>query len=66
MVCEDNNDLSEMVPNVLILVLMEYGLRARWQADFLSSLGGVLILVLMEYGLRGILALMVGEELPLS
>ena len=52
MVCEDNNDLSEMVPNVLILVLMEYGLRDIPMREVFHKLI-VLILVLMEYGLRG-------------
>ena len=37
---------------VLILVLMEYGLRARRPLPLLTR-QGVLILVLMEYGLRG-------------
>ena len=38
-------------PPVLILVLMEYGLRDQGQREPLTIM--VLILVLMEYGLRG-------------
>ena len=37
---------------VLILVLMEYGLREPVRLA-IGSVVGVLILVLMEYGLRG-------------
>ena len=38
---------------VLILVLMEYGLRVLKMAVLEERLESVLILVLMEYGLRG-------------
>ena len=38
---------------VLILVLMEYGLREGWERSTEVHKSKVLILVLMEYGLRG-------------
>ena len=57
MVCELSSldyqyDLDE---KVLILVLMEYGLRGAWRGYGLTNGGAVLILVLMEYGLRVLL-----------
>ena len=54
MVCEVLGSASntQLLP-VLILVLMEYGLRAYEMGNVNSILEEVLILVLMEYGLRG-------------
>ena len=58
MVCDRNfkdNTLQES--DVLILVLMEYGLRL-YKSDFQKENTMVLILVLMEYGLRPIVPCM--------
>ena len=49
--CRSEEDLRR-IWLVLILVLMEYGLRV-WPSWLYSDLTDVLILVLMEYGLRG-------------
>ena len=46
------NNPEEIVPEVLILVLMEYGLRQFYHLAVCSTAEKVLILVLMEYGLR--------------
>ena len=43
---------KEAILNVLILVLMEYGLRQRHTSWRSEAIRQVLILVLMEYGLR--------------
>ncbi len=53
MVCEREFNLSPITTIlVLILVLMEYGLRVGGQTAVKGECNGVLILVLMEYGLR--------------
>ena len=51
MVCDSAYFTAPTAHVVLILVLMEYGLRLI-KARFVYRLGRVLILVLMEYGLR--------------
>ena len=54
MVCEiDIVKLANLILEVLILVLMEYGLRVLLQSNKDENQYYVLILVLMEYGLRG-------------
>ena len=54
MVCEKDEVLpKELFIKVLILVLMEYGLREKEGKLTLRGHLLVLILVLMEYGLRG-------------
>ena len=43
--------VKNCIVNVLILLLMEYGLRGD-SAEVMNALLNVLILLLMEYGLR--------------
>ena len=52
MVCEPDFKTGKYNFTVLILVLMEYGLRAYDSNGSCTGLREVLILVLMEYGLR--------------
>ena len=54
MVCEWSKylDVSDICSTVLILVLMEYGLREIVELLNTAVKRAVLILVLMEYGLR--------------
>ena len=53
MVCEEHINLYVAIhEGVLILVLMEYGLRVCQDGCLDTRYSDVLILVLMEYGLR--------------
>ena len=52
MVCNSNSYKGNVTPrNVLILILLEYGLQREYAA-FLVVLNVVLILILLEYGLQ--------------
>ena len=52
MVCEASQKGKHKNAKVLILVLVEDGLRVVWQTQSQTSLWNVLILVLVEDGLR--------------
>ena len=52
MVCDlSDREAMEVVRIVLILILLEYGLRLSW-CELTDENGVVLILILLEYGLR--------------
>ena len=54
MLCESSDVKGDSYSNVavLILVLLEYALRAHLNVDYSCRVGHVLILVLLEYALR--------------
>ena len=52
MVCDNNiTTPEELKKQVLILILLEYGLREEIEAEETNTIN-VLILILLEYGLR--------------
>ena len=54
--------LTDLAGAVLILILLEYGLR-QLQANHIQSHLGVLILILLEYGLRPLTDQLVGKSI---